>query len=280
MEGQCVVCVTQQSGHKMLFFFVFYSNYTSEVNFLSQVSQASPSCPVVAPLASTDEVRYVKNMCFMSVDRSTTTYFQCFPRRQIFLNGKTWPLQGKRKSHPGHFMRNIEETKLLLSFWYHLKCNFYLIFLFFCLKAALYFILEFKSWKTSAHLLHAQLSDAAGKRWLARWLGVYDFTLSEQFFSLHLWIKPTECNTMSDRLILISTALWTLPRHLCKYKSGLLGEMILITMKSPNTDLYFASRSWFLLCVTAMSISFRHTLSTSCPFFSVLYERLWGRVTN
>lgn len=51
-EGRCIRLqsatrrVTQQSGHKNnAFFFVFVLNYKSEVNFLSQVSQASPSCP-------------------------------------------------------------------------------------------------------------------------------------------------------------------------------------------------------------------------------------------
>lgn len=40
-------------------------------------------------------------------------------------------------------MRNIEETKLLWSFWYHLKRNFFIYL--FIFKAALYFILELKS---------------------------------------------------------------------------------------------------------------------------------------
>lgn len=51
-EGRCIRLqsatrrVTQQSGHtNNVFFFVFVLNYKSEVNFLSQVSQASPSCP-------------------------------------------------------------------------------------------------------------------------------------------------------------------------------------------------------------------------------------------
>lgn len=67
------------------------------------------------------------------------------------VNRKTWPLQGTRI-----WSRTLDEkyqrNKTAFVFMVSPLAQF--------LKTALYFILEFKSWKTSAHLLPARLSDA------------------------------------------------------------------------------------------------------------------------
>lgn len=162
--------------------FLFVLNYKSELNFLSQVSQASPSCPVrllVHNRSSTGLDRWgilCKKHVFHECRQKHNYILSVFPHETNLFEQENLTSAGKKKISSRTFYEKYWRNKTALVFLVSPQAQFCFFF-----KAALYFILELKSWKTSAHLLHAQLSDAAGKRWLARWLGVYDFTLSELF---------------------------------------------------------------------------------------------------
>lgn len=139
----------------------------SELNFVSQVHNSS-----FIGLARWGGLW--KNMCFMSADRGTPRYFQYF---NIFF------LTSAGKSDPLHFMRITQETKLLLSFCYHLKPMF---------KAALYFIISPRA-KKHLHIYcaHSGRTLPENIHSLTRSLGVHDFTLSELFL-LYLRTKAIQ----------------------------------------------------------------------------------------